>query len=77
MNGERNPADAPAQVAAACMRAMDGKSLETYLPFSDGITARIVGMAPGLIPLVLPRLQKKGESGMQRYLNSRGLKPGG
>src|SRR3984957_780873 len=67
----------PAQVAAACMRAMDGKSLETYLPFSDGITARIVGMAPGLIPLVLPRLQKKGESGMQRYLSSRGLKPGG
>jgi short-subunit dehydrogenase len=66
-----------AQVAAACMRAMDGKSLETYLPFSDGITARIFGVAPGLIPLLLPRLQKKGESGMQRYLSSRGLKPGG
>jgi short-subunit dehydrogenase len=67
----------PAQVAAACMRAMDGSALETYLPFSDGITARIVGMAPGLIPLVMPRLRKKGESGMQRYLTSRGLKPGG
>jgi hypothetical protein len=25
----------------------------------------------------LPRLQKKGESGMQRYLSARGLKPGG
>jgi len=59
------------------MRAMDGKSLETYLPFSDGITARIFSVAPGLIPLLLPRLQKKGESGMQRYLSSRGLKPGG
>jgi short-subunit dehydrogenase len=67
----------PAQVVAACMRAMDGNALETYLPFSDGITARIVGMAPGLIPLLLPHLQKKGESGMRRYLNSRGLKPGG
>ena len=67
----------PLQVADACIRAMDGNALETYLPFSDGITARIVGMAPGLIPLVLPRLQKKGESGMRRYLDSRGLKPGG
>jgi short-subunit dehydrogenase len=67
----------PAQVAEACMRAMEGRSLETYLPFSDGITARIVGMAPGLIPLVLPHLQKKGEAGMRRYLESRGLKSGG
>lgn len=67
----------PLQVADACMRAMEGNALETYLPFSDGITARIVGMAPGLIPLVLPRLQKKGENGMRRYLDSRGLKPGG
>lgn len=67
----------PLQVADACIKAMDGRSLETYLPFSDGITARIVGMAPWLIPFVLPRLQKRGENGMRRYLDSRGLKAGG
>lgn len=67
----------PAQVAEAAVAALDGKALETYLPFSDGFTARLVGMAPGLIPLLLPYLQKKGEKGMRRYLASRGLKPGG
>ena len=63
----------PAAVATACMKAMDGKRLETHLPFSDGVTSRLVGALPGLIPLLLPHLQKKGEAGMQRYLRSRGL----
>lgn len=67
----------PAEVAAACLRAVDGKALETYLPFSDGFTARLIGAAPGLIPLVLPYFQKKGEAGMRRYLSSRGLTPRG
>lgn len=67
----------PAQVAGACLRAIDGKALETYLPFSDGFTARLIGAAPGLIPLVLPYFQKKGEAGMRRYLDSRGLTPRG
>jgi 2-dehydro-3-deoxy-L-rhamnonate dehydrogenase (NAD+) len=67
----------PRQVAEASVRALDGRSLETYLPFSDGFTARLVGMAPGLIPMLLPSLQKKGEKGMKRYLESRGLLPRG
>jgi 2-dehydro-3-deoxy-L-rhamnonate dehydrogenase (NAD+) len=67
----------PTQVAAACMRAMERGALETYLPFSDGFTARLVGMAPGLIPMLLPSLLKKGQKGMQRYLQTRGLKSSG
>jgi short-subunit dehydrogenase len=67
----------PAQVADACIKALDGKALETFLPFSDGFTARLVGTLPGLIPMLLPGLQKKGEKGMERYLQSRGLKPRG
>jgi len=36
-----------AQVAAACMRAMDGKSLETYLPFSDASPRAFSAWRPG------------------------------
>lgn len=67
----------PRQVAEAAVSSMDHKALETYLPFSDGFTARLVGMAPGLMPLLLPGLQKKGEAGLRRYLASRGLLPNG
>jgi len=60
----------PRRSRAACGRIY-GTSLETYLPFSRRLTARIFGLAPGLIPLVMPRLQEQGESGMPRYLSSR------
>jgi 2-dehydro-3-deoxy-L-rhamnonate dehydrogenase (NAD+) len=61
------------QVAEACLRAIDGKALETYLPFGDGLSGRIVCALPGLIPRLLPHLQKQGEKGLQRFLASRGL----
>jgi short-subunit dehydrogenase len=62
-------------VARACLKAMDGRSLETRLPFWDGVTARILCMAPGLMDQVLPSLQKQGEAGLRRFLASRGLTP--
>jgi short-subunit dehydrogenase len=60
-------------VADACLRAMDGKKLETHLPFSDSITARVVCAAPGLLPRIIPVFQKQGEKGLKRFLQSRGL----
>jgi short-subunit dehydrogenase len=60
-------------VAIACLRAMDGKKLETHLPFSDSITARLACAAPGLLPRMIPMFQKQGEKGLKRFLESRGL----
>jgi short-subunit dehydrogenase len=61
------------QVAAACLRAIDGKQLETFLPFSDGLSGRLVSAFPGLMPVLLPYLEKQGRKGLQRFLASRGL----
>jgi len=60
-------------VANACLRAIDGKKLETHLPFSDSVTARLVCAAPGLLPHLIPIFQKQGEKGLKRFLQSRGL----
>ncbi|MEJ1968680.1 MAG: SDR family NAD(P)-dependent oxidoreductase [Rhizomicrobium sp.] len=64
-------------VAAACLRALDGTKLETHLPFWDSVTARIVCIAPGLLPRMIPTFQKQGEKGLKRFLDSRGLKAEG
>jgi short-subunit dehydrogenase len=61
------------QVAAACLRAIDGKRLETFLPWGDGVSGRLISAFPGLMPWLLPYLQKQGEQGLRRFLASRGL----
>jgi short-subunit dehydrogenase len=63
-----------ADVAAACLKAIDGNRLETHLPFWDSVIARIMCVAPGLMRRVVPLLQKQGEAGLQRFLASRGLR---
>lgn len=63
------------QVAQACLRAIDGKRLETFLPWSDGASGRLLSAFPGLMPRLLPYFQKQGEKGLQRFLASRGLTP--
>lgn len=65
----------PEQVAEACIKALDGKRLETYLPFSDGFLSRIVCAMPGLMPKLIPMMQKQGEAGLKRFLKARGLTP--
>jgi len=61
------------QVADACLRAIDGKRLETHLPFMDSLSARLLCAVPGLMSRVLPHFQRQGEAGLQRFLKSRGL----
>ncbi len=63
------------QVAAACLTAIDGKRLETFLPWSDGLSGRLVSAFPGLMPMLLPYLEKQGRKGLQRFLATRGLTP--
>lgn len=64
------------QVAQACLAAMRGSSLETYLPFWDGVTSRLVCVMPGLMPSLLPHFERSGRRGLERFLLSRGLAPG-
>jgi short-subunit dehydrogenase len=63
------------QVATACLRAIDGKRLETFVPWSDGLFGRLVSAFPGLMPMLLPYLEKQGRKGLQRFLTARGLTP--
>ena len=63
------------QVAASCLGAIDGKRLETFVPYGDGLSGRLVSAFPGLMPMLLPYLEKQGRKGLQRFLASRGLTP--
>ena len=61
------------QVADACLRAIDGTRLETLLPTVDGLFSRLVCAFPALLTPLLPRFERAGRKGMQRFLASRGL----
>ena len=58
----------PAAVADAIMRAIKEGKLEYYVPYSDGLLSRIVSAFPWSIAHLLPRFEKKGMIGKQRYL---------
>jgi short-subunit dehydrogenase len=64
------------QVAEACMNALDSGRLETFVPFSDAMLSKLLCIAPSLLEWLAPRLEKAGERGRERFLASRGLKPG-
>ena len=59
-----------ADVAEAFMRALETGRLETYIPYSDSISARILNLFPWAVPKLLPRLEKAGEAGRLRYIHS-------
>ncbi len=62
-----------AQVADACMSALDSGRLETYIPYGDSLTSRFVGAFPWLIEKILPRFEKAGERGRAKFRTERGL----
>lgn len=64
----------PAQVGAACMKALETGRLETYIPYGDSITTRFFATVPWLIDRVLPPFERKGEKGRARFLAERGLR---
>jgi short-subunit dehydrogenase len=59
-----------AQVADAYERALDRRSLEVYLPYSDSVTTRIVESFPWLLPRLLPTLDRIGRRGLLKYLSA-------
>lgn len=62
-----------AQVADACMSALDSGRLETYIPYGDSLTSRFVGAFPWLIEKILPRFEKAGERGRAKFRAERGI----
>ncbi|WP_165839988.1 SDR family NAD(P)-dependent oxidoreductase [Motiliproteus coralliicola] len=61
-------------VGEAFMKALKTGKLETYIPYSDSISARLLGVIPWVVPRLLPLLEKIGERGRDRFIKSRGLK---
>ena len=62
-----------AEVADACMGALDSGKLETYVPYSDSITSRLAGAFPWVIEKLLPMFEKSGEKGRARFRAERGI----
>lgn len=58
----------PEAVADAIMRAIREGRLEYYVPYGDGLLSRIASAFPWSIAHLLPRFEKKGMLGKQRYL---------
>jgi short-subunit dehydrogenase len=65
----------PDDVAAACLKALDGGKLETFVPSSDGLLSKLCSISPGLLEWMVPRMQKMGEKGRDKFLATRGLVP--
>jgi short-subunit dehydrogenase len=62
-----------AEVADACMGALDSGRLETYVPYSDSVTSRLAGAFPWVIEKILPMFEKSGEKGRARFRAERGI----
>ena len=60
---------APEQIGEACMSALDTGKLETYVPYVDSLTTRLLGAFPWLIRRVEPPFAKIGEKGRRKYLD--------
>ena len=57
-------------VGDAFMRTLKTAQLETYVPYSDSIGARLLGMFPWFIPRLLPYLERSGEKGRKKFVRS-------
>lgn len=58
----------PEDIADSYEKAFDKKRLETYVPYSEGVQARIALWRPALVPRFMPLLNRLGERGHKKYL---------
>jgi short-subunit dehydrogenase len=68
-----SPPQTPDGVADAAMLALRTGRLETYVPYSDSLTARFFAALPWSIEPVLPLFLAPGEKGRRAFLAARGL----
>ncbi len=60
-------------VGDAFMRTLKTGQLETYTPYSDSISARLLNLIPWIIPKLLPHFEKSGEKGRRKFINDNKL----
>jgi short-subunit dehydrogenase len=58
------------EVGDAFMRTLKTGQLEAYVPYSDSIGTRLLGMFPWFIPRLLPYLERSGEKGRDKFVQS-------
>lgn len=56
------------EVGDAFMQTLKSGQLETYIPYSDSIAARLLGLIPWAIPKLIPALEKLGEKGRKQFI---------
>jgi short-subunit dehydrogenase len=61
-------------VADAFMKTLKSGQLETYIPYSDGVSARLLSVIPWAISMLLPSLSRIGEKGRRKFIKSRNLR---
>ena len=62
-----------ADIGDAVEKALRTGKLETYVPYGDSITTRVVGSVPWSIQKVVPMFAKSGEKGRAAFIADRGL----
>jgi 2-dehydro-3-deoxy-L-rhamnonate dehydrogenase (NAD+) len=62
------------EVAEFALRNLEKPKLESYLPYGDSITSRILLFFPRLLEKVTPMFIKSGIKGREKYLERTGLK---
>ena len=60
-------------VGDAVEKALRSGNLETYLPYGDSITTRLLGNVPWAIEKVVPMFNKSGEKGRAAFIAEHGL----
>lgn len=66
----QNPPQEPEDVVRAMVSLLDRPRLEVYPKRSESLLTRVAMLAPNLLPWVLPLFRRKGEKGMQTYLEN-------
>ena len=60
-------------IGDAVEKALRTGKLETYVPYGDSLTTRVVGSVPWSIEKVVPMFAKSGEKGRAAFIAERGL----
>lgn len=56
------------EVVGAYEKALTGRRLEVYLPYSDSITTRVANFVPGASNRIIPLFERFGRRGHAKYL---------
>ncbi len=65
----------PEKVAAKVLSVIKRPRLEAYLPYSDGLSARLAALKPSFVQRLLPAMNWLGERGRRKFVAKSGLEP--